>query len=939
MVGTKVFRRDTPHDLSISAYGQLRYPVFLHEDVADGYPSEPHLRRRLSMVLQNLASMGRTGVMKGCADEENRGWRRTPMGGNQGMQYYLWWTPGGGRFVPSEITGPLGLERSIWVRAIRHHDDHRVLTAGTADSYYPLSQPDITGEDESFVDSPWTRQQREFIGGDHPVRVVYGQPGSGKTTALWRVAATRRDERVLYTSWSRELVEMAASYFRTFAPASNELIAYDFQTFLGMLAGRDIPRLGQTQRMQALRDAIAATHVQRAVMGPWAGNEEALLTEIRGVVLGMGMLDPHGVETPEGLRRLSRNGYLDIRGRTGVDERGVDSLMRIVAALERQCRLGSVFPDLIATQMALNRLRDGHLPEGFADIDRLVLDEVQDLSLIAVEVVIELCRAIGRSRDDGHLPCVVISGDSGQSVTPSEFDWGRLSSRLSDRLRSPAEYGLDSKLRSPAEIAAVLDRTTHLYSGLARNLRPANQTHSRDHDAIQARLFYVPVSTSDDALDLLEALGRIENTAVITPEPELPSWIRDSLKGTVLTTPEAKGLEYATAIVVNPGLALESVNRNMADARLPMFQDSMQRVAVDRLRVAVSRATETLAFVDVALSEDAMRLSRELLGTAVHCSAADLIDYLSSDESTPEDRALARVAEARSLVEADREAAWQRASQALGLLGEPGLPNGVADPGVRRDVCEIALYIGVRILVEDSGTHTLRESILDIQCQITKELGTAKPGAVLAAIAEWSIEPWRHPLDLLDSLLATSIADGWLADALAARYQALQDGLERAAMDSDLAVRFLGDLYGWLRLTGHPGDIAARADELRIMAANTLFGQRKLAEARAVLGPVTASSALAEAQTQEQRGDWRSTYYYRCAGMNDEADRTAAASVRELIRLGEECWLDNSCIEGLNILDLALMIDPGEMYSHLHQGPLLQPVGPGTSYAGIHNGD
>ncbi len=41
------------------------------------------------------------------------------------------------------------------------------------------------------------------------------------------------------------------------------------------------------------------------------------------------------------------------------------------------------------------------------------------------------------------------------------------------------------------------------------------------------------------------------------------------------------------------------------------------RTNIDRLRVALSRATETLAFVDIAADEEELRLSREVLGDAV----------------------------------------------------------------------------------------------------------------------------------------------------------------------------------------------------------------------------------------------------------------------------------------------------------------------------------
>ncbi len=98
------------------------------------------LRQRLGIVLQHLAAHGRTTVVKGCRDPANRGWRRSPLGGSGGMQYYLWWTVQGS--APArDITFP-GCG-GVLVRAVRHHDDHGRLDAGVLDDYLPFSQHEI----------------------------------------------------------------------------------------------------------------------------------------------------------------------------------------------------------------------------------------------------------------------------------------------------------------------------------------------------------------------------------------------------------------------------------------------------------------------------------------------------------------------------------------------------------------------------------------------------------------------------------------------------------------------------------------------------------------------------------------------------------------------------------------------------------------------------
>ncbi|MYN63537.1 MAG: hypothetical protein F4X11_00660 [Acidobacteria bacterium] len=55
-----------------------------------------------------------------------------------------------------------------------------------------------------------------------------------------------------------------------------------------------------------------------------------------------------------------------------------------------------------------------------------------------------------------------------------------------------------------------------------------------------------------------------------------------------------------------------------------------QRTAIDQLRVALSRATETLAFVDVAGDEDAHALSADLFDDAAPYHADDLVEHLDA---------------------------------------------------------------------------------------------------------------------------------------------------------------------------------------------------------------------------------------------------------------------------------------------------------------------
>ncbi|MCY4652259.1 MAG: DEAD/DEAH box helicase family protein [Dehalococcoidia bacterium] len=674
---------------------EVRYPLYVHSEVVDEMVRRDSLKRRMSLVLQHLAARGRTGVVKSCVKQENRGWRRTPMGGNHGSQFYLWWTHGGSGVMPE----PMGLRRSVWIRALRHHDNMTRLAPGDPEKdYLPLVLRDITGDDDEFAQRPWTAQQTGFIESEAPIRIIYGHPGSGKTTSLWQSVNARSGERVLYTSWSRELVAQAEEPFASFASASSEVLAYDYQTIIGMSCGYDVARLTHARRLSLLEGAIRDAHLQRRLLGPWFDRTPELYAEIRSYLLGMAAGQYPTLHGPEELSRLTRDSYLALRGRFN-DERVTDSLMRVFSALERAERLGDIFPDMLAASRARARLEEGILPDGFESLDRIVMDEIQDLTLLEMSVFTVLARAIGRRR--GRLPWLLLSGDEGQTVLPTGFDWGPVSSLVARELRAPREFGLDEKLRAPGRLSEVVERASSIYLSLNRSLRPSNQQVREVSDVLEARLYYVAARDEREASWLLERLSQIEGVAIITTAHAPPTWTPDAVRSLILTPQSAKGLEYPTVCVLDPGATLAELSAPKSEySTAKGIETQMLRTSIDRFRVAVSRSTETLVFLDVGPDESISALSRHILGDSISCAPELLLEYLTPSDALPEDLALARIRESRELLDGAPAAAWNRAAQAVPLLGRPGIPNGIADEEVRRDVHHNLMVVGCRVVTD-----------------------------------------------------------------------------------------------------------------------------------------------------------------------------------------------------------------------------------------------
>ena len=840
-----------PHDLQFRG---LRHGIWLHPEVSDHLRVWAHLYRRLGIVLQHLAAHGRTTVVKGCRDG-NRGWRRSPLGGANGMQYYLWWTPSGSRAADG-LALPAD---AVLVRAVRHHDDHAPLEAGGLDDYLPLSAPDDLNDD--IAGRPWTDAQIRFVEDERPVRLLLGRPGSGKTTVLWKAVEARSGQRILYLTWSSALTRHAEERFASFAPADVEVVARDFATFVGEICGADVAR----QALAASRNRFdaAITRLGRDMAGPWKNRRDALHAELRAVLFGRAIPGETGCVAERGIARLGDDAYRDLRGdHDGVGPKAARALLKVARFLPAD-GVRAVFPELVAATRAIGRLRDDELPAGFDDFDRIVVDELQDLTLLETAVVVELCRAIGRRR--GRAPWLLMAGDAGQTVRPTGFDWGPLNDLLARRVGAPARFQLDEHLRCPSRIAEVVERASERYVDLEKRIRPTKQRRQDGGQHVDAHLVHVDVPGRSEAVELLERLDEADDVVVLSARNDLPAWVPERLRDSVLTPAEAKGLEYQSVCLLDPGRLLTHLDGEeqefVVDAELDR---QARRTAIDHLRVTLSRATETLVCIDVEATDEERALSLALLGDAAPYSPEDLLDHFAHADASPEERVQVRTNDARLLIDSAPGRAWQRARQAFRLLGDPELPNGVSDPAVRLDARTTLLATAARLLVDGPPDgvqrrevfHAARDAIFSgdgrppVEPEPTAQRTgpgerpdtSERPAAerhraflwghqeeqTLLELAAWSDDRSAPPFALLERAHTLDRLQqpgrDWLRPALLPAAQALREGLNAGAADPESAVWFAdAEVEAWLRLTGYTGDAPARARVLRAKAFDTLL--------------------------------------------------------------------------------------------------------------------
>ena len=333
-------------------------------------------------------------------------------------------------------------------------------------------------------------------------------------------------------------------------------------------------------------------------------------------------------------------------------------------------------------------------------VDCVALDEAQDLTPIEALVVVELVTAMGR---DTRL---LVAGDEAQTVRPTDFEWGWFQDLLHDRLASPVEFNLQVNLRSPRRIAALVNRCWNLYGSIAKHERPGGSGTAEIDENAGDQVILCAAQPGAELDDPLEAFAVREGFAVIALGEEIPGYVPERLRSSILTTLEAKGLDFQAVCLLDPGHRLERVMRVHEHGRVVELDDLSRRLAIDQLRVALSRPAERLYWVDVNPTKFALATAQSMFsfdGPVWPVVPAVLRASLDEEALDAEDRVQLCQADARQFLAVRPAMAWSRARQAVALLGEPKDDFSVADPEARRaahmTLCEVAATLGLRRVV------------------------------------------------------------------------------------------------------------------------------------------------------------------------------------------------------------------------------------------------
>ena len=782
--------------------------------------------RRAALLLQRLHVNQARPYYKP-TQGENRGWRRSPLGGNHGSHFYAWWAPRGAQPVAGNPQFEDAGEGSVFLRAIRHHDDHTPLNPQSlADNYLPVGFEELRHQD--MVPAPWTAPQAKFAEARQKIRIIKGSPGSGKTTALWHATDKSCRQAALYVTYSNELAALAQEHFDRFEPGNQRFHVVTFSRLLRETLKVDAPFQPVRQARTDFVKEIAG--FSSTILGPWLNHRGALYDEIHAHLMGGAL--PVAVGRFPGIpdRRISARQYRELR-EDSIGRNAAEAAVEIAETLRRRDAHPEqrFFAELDLAWKAVQHLRASG-PGVFAEFDCLALDEAQDLTPIEALVIVELARCLGKDLT------FLIAGDEAQTVRPTDFEWGWFHDLLHHRLASPFDVKLQVNLRSPVRIATLVNRAWDLYGSLAKQERPSGSGVAEIDENAGDQIIYCTAKSGPELDDLLTQLSNREGLAIVTPGDEMPDYLSPELRHRVLTSVEAKGLDFQSVCVLDAGKSLDRVLQASDHGRTQELDDLTRRLHIDQLRVVLSRPAERLFWLDVNPNDRVLARAREMLtfyGETVHpVVPAVVLKTLEEDTLDIEERVRLCQQDALQLLSVRPALACSRARQALALLGERGGKFSVTDPEARRaaamTMCQVAFTLAMRRVALPSEMG--RADLFAEAAAAAENAGRPHLGLLIQAI---SSNQRNYSNDKFATMLHVGMAlkshraevDPWMLQELqpwsAAWIRHFEDEITRTP---DMANEILPTLYDlFTPLEAEPKKARLKEQTLRSLICTGLF--------------------------------------------------------------------------------------------------------------------
>jgi hypothetical protein len=315
-----------------------------------------------------------------------------------------------------------------------------------------------------------------------------------------------------------------------------------------------------------------------------------------------------------------------------------------------------------------------------------------------------------------------------------------------------------------------------LYHEVQKRDRPSGTAYAEIEDDATDQVLYCTAPPGEELDRLLTDLIGRAGLAVVALDDATRESAPASARRAILSPREVKGLDFHSVCVLNGGQQLERILKaeNRYAAGASDIDSIRRRLAIDELRVALSRPSERLIWLDVNPTPTIVRntlafLNRHNFSNPVSPTVPEgLLKALAEEQLDAEERVQRCINDARQLLSVRPELAWSRMQQAVSLLGDLRNPAAVHDISVRHAVrltqAEISFVLAFRqvslppelgrpdlfgeasIAARSAGKEGLARVIEGVAEVVRNTPGhRSRP---LARLAEWfhqhkeEVEPW-----------------------------------------------------------------------------------------------------------------------------------------------------------------------------------------------------
>ena len=582
--------------------------LLLHKDLEDSTKLQKSLRnnsfKKKNYFLEQLLIYGSNLAQTKSVSGKAKGWYRLPLGGgSNGKDKYLWYAAG-----DRGVGKKFGLRNNeILVRSIRDHDDTKFdLNPGEKKNWTEVKIQEFNNNQKEFKNL--TKRQEEIINSKSNVTIIEGYPGTGKTIALLKKSDKFKNKKQIYLTYSNYLGTRAKIWFE----AKNTLIedreVLTFNEIIYAFSQTNELSFNFSEKMhnnhlEAEEAFNVFVNAERINLRNWKNkldvkNNSLLYYEIYANAFGVNKKNLSSVKDAVLQNFKLRKEPL------GKDYRVPLTIINNIFEKKEEADL---FPNLVATRELCSKFINNeiNIPKTLKDVDVVLIDEIQDLTEIEYFFLLMYVKTLDSDSN------IIVAGDESQTVKPSKFKWTRFNDTLRNKAKivpikkntkeHQSRFNLAESLRSPTQVANLIYNTKALYASIDKKNRPSVKNYVSNVSDKFGRVIYFSAQSDNELCEVINAISELPSSSCIYVGGKVPNKLskNSTLTGNIDTTESVKGLDYGVVGIVDFGKYLSSIEKDTESKEDGKENLDSLRTKIDRLRVAVSRATDIVILLDV----------------------------------------------------------------------------------------------------------------------------------------------------------------------------------------------------------------------------------------------------------------------------------------------------------------------------------------------------